>query len=839
LYPDALAGNGIHADALYVNTVSSFEQLLVLRTQLPDPGALGLDEATAMLQVVTEFFDVRSPNIYPSAPGVDGDEHLDFGVMHMVRGYGFAVGYETNRISVEKHWFSSEGRLLLAEQVRFSRIAPLLAQLPPPVAAPGADGSGALRRGSPPMLAKAPLLPPRRQPANKPVPFNLASTAADTKGFALDFTVVTTQTNMVFMSDTTFVITNAVTLSGSNVWEAGTVLRFGTNGSLTVAPGSQITWLGTDYRPVLMTSLDDSSVGEYIAGVTPPRTFAKALDLSGLTNVSLGNFRISFAQQGIVLSGASVTLINAQFAACQNAIAAGGSVLHLRNALFAQTLQDITAQGGERITAENVTSSTTSNLIAAPVSPSGVSLALTNCILANVTNVTAGSLTLTGAFNGFYSTAAFGLNQVTANGSPFQSIGGGACYLTNDCEFRNAGTTNIDSALLAELGRTTTYPPILPASNVMILANVDMLLFPQAGRDAGQPTVDLGYHYCPIDFAFSWTHITNSTVTVLPGTVLTLFGSTYGGAFQLEGGGHLLCQGTPTQPVRFVAGTAVQEQSANSWCPRLDYAYLVAWWGPGPTASINCRFTDFSSPAQDAYVIGWGGNTYPIVFQDCQFHGGYTQSEANSMNFTNCVLDRFSADMEPQDNYTPVVRSCTWFGGAFCLAPSPGTNAIILDNLFDGTSIPCGLNGYTGGYNAAVTNFDHPGFPTDIVLLSSPSYRAGPLGNFYQPANTVLFNADTNTTADQVGLYRYTMYTNLVNGYQIKETNSCVDIGFHYVATDANGHPVDSNGDGTPDYLSDLNGNGLIDSGEIGWNFFGDQGLRVLITRPSNGSTIP
>ena len=66
-----------------------------------------------------------------------------------------------------------------------------------------------------------------------------------------------------------------------------------------------------------------------------------------------------------------------------------------------------------------------------------------------------------------------------------------------------------------------------------------------------------------------------------------------------------------------------------------------------------------------------------------------------------------------------------------------------------------------------------------------------------------------------------------------------MDIGYHYVATDAYGNPLDSNGDGIPDYLEDVNGNGLVDSGEIGWNVVGDLGLKVLITRPKNGGILP
>jgi hypothetical protein len=55
----------------------------------------------------------------------------------------------------------------------------------------------------------------------------------------------------------------------------------------------------------------------------------------------------------------------------------------------------------------------------------------------------------------------------------------------------------------------------------------------------------------------------------------------------------------------------------------------------------------------------------------------------------------------------------------------------------------------------------------------------------------------------------------------------------------ANGLPLDTNGDGIPDYLEDVNGNGLVDSGEIDWLLPGDLELTVVITRPSNSSKVP
>jgi hypothetical protein len=83
--------------------------------------------------------------------------------------------------------------------------------------------------------------------------------------------------------------------------------------------------------------------------------------------------------------------------------------------------------------------------------------------------------------------------------------------------------------------------------------------------------------------------------------------------------------------------------------------------------------------------------------------------------------------------------------------------------------------------------------------------------------SSVLFNADTGTTADQIGIYHYTVVTNLVSGVEIKETNSVVDVSYHYVAGDANGNPSDTDGDGAPDYLEDLNGNGNATDDPTSW----------------------
>ena len=148
-------------------------------------------------------------------------------------------------------------------------------------------------------------------------------------------------------------------------------------------------------------------------------------------------------------------------------------------------------------------------------------------------------------------------------------------------------------------------------------------------------------------------------------------------------------------------------------------------------------------------------------------------------------------------------------------------------------------------------NFSWNAYCNDIPLggygnqtLTLLDYQTGALGSFYYNTNkSGGYDGGTNTawlihagngSAANVGLYHYTVTTN-----NVVEGTNVVSIGFHYVAVGANGLPLDSNGDGIPDYLEDVNGNGVVDSGEINWQVGGDLGLQVWITQPQNNSVIP
>ncbi len=85
------------------------------------------------------------------------------------------------------------------------------------------------------------------------------------------------------------------------------------------------------------------------------------------------------------------------------------------------------------------------------------------------------------------------------------------------------------------------------------------------------------------------------------------------------------------------------------------------------------------------------------------------------------------------------------------------------------------------------------------------------MGSYYQPTNSPLLT-NGSTLAANLGLYHYTVLTN-----EAVEQTNIVSRGYHYVALGVNGLPLDSNNDGTPDYLEDANGDGIMDNGESNW----------------------
>src|SRR4029078_10214569 len=107
LYPDAFTdfeADAVHADLLYKNSPAMFEQLVVIRQQLPSPAEWGLTPDSTVLQVITAFDDPPQPQISEIQTPQGIDQQLDFGGMKMCRGIAFALGAKKSIIPVTKRW---------------------------------------------------------------------------------------------------------------------------------------------------------------------------------------------------------------------------------------------------------------------------------------------------------------------------------------------------------------------------------------------------------------------------------------------------------------------------------------------------------------------------------------------------------------------------------------------------------------------------------------------------------------------------------------------------------------------------------------------------------------
>ena len=131
IYPDAFTRfTGFKADLVYTYTKAGFEQDIVLRAQPPTPESLGLNPATARLQVLTEFFSPPQPAIQARELAAQAglsltDQSLGFGAMQMVPGRAFLLGNKAvdSGAQVGKQWLLLDGRQFLVEEVPVDAIA--------------------------------------------------------------------------------------------------------------------------------------------------------------------------------------------------------------------------------------------------------------------------------------------------------------------------------------------------------------------------------------------------------------------------------------------------------------------------------------------------------------------------------------------------------------------------------------------------------------------------------------------------------------------------------------------------------------------------------------------
>ena len=313
----------------------------MLEQQPPLPEAYGLSSASTVLQVWTEFVSPPSPAVSQSSiPSGTGstlpDEFLDFGLMKIGPGKAFMIGQNPlSGIPVSKQWVTLEGRSFLVEQLTVAGIAPQLDQLPVPQQVSLKPVKGSPRH----LVTSHPLLPaPKLAEADKSE-MKVAEVETSMRGLVWDYQIYN-YTNLTFKGDTTYSPSGGLYLYGTNTFEGGTVLKYATNAGLYFNQ-STINCLGSAYRPVILTALDDNTVGRTISGSTGNPTngaYANpALYFNNPQSQVIANLRIAYAQQALELyadHSPGLAFYNIQMVNCQNGVLVNTANASFYNALF-------------------------------------------------------------------------------------------------------------------------------------------------------------------------------------------------------------------------------------------------------------------------------------------------------------------------------------------------------------------------------------------------------------------------------------------------------------------------------------------------------------------------
>jgi hypothetical protein len=875
VYEDAFSG--VCADVVYTINRGTFEQDVVITGRL-NPADYGFPTNTSRIQIFTEFYDGNKPERIRRPLRVEKDqavrsrmaspdlidEVLGFGEFVIGTGKAFTAPtfMHTNGVEsvVAKEFKTMAGRTFLIESVEYPAMRASLETLPECELQTASVRSV---RGSKADYAAIPPLPSKRDNASASPSNSRASRIAKAgtgrrTGLVIDYlaTLGSTSSAFTFQGDTTYLVSGLVSLNGPTTIEGGAVVKYQIGKSVTLTTTSTLTCNTSSYRPAIFTAVDDHSVGEQIGtGTINPSGYANpALSVAFASSVTLTNLQFRYAQESIKIpaTGGGGTLSHLQLVNCIRGIViagCGSATVTINNSLMANVQYPLTFTGsGPFANCYNCTIDGylpvggTSRLLTGSTSAMA---SFRNSIIANVNTLSSGTVSTSGSsYNGFYNCGftPFGASQVSPSGPPFQSQGAGSYYLAAGHSFRNAGTT-VPAALLNDLKKKTTYPPIV--LNGSISANTT--LSPQGQRDTD--AIDLGYHYDPLDYLLNNVSL-SATLTLTNGVAVGLQNS-YGA--DMQAGGHVISEGTPVQMNRVASLANVQEQptvasastflklNSSSGLPRMDFRFANLSIGQGKSGTLVDTGTGT-------------GNSYPferLSFRDCTLCNAAITfkpltTSSVTVALTNNVLDRCklaisraTADGNPNTPLTVILYN-NLFRNSPGLPSTPdpalaltydfysGSNPNNLtwtarDNLFKDASqtlagnsqgqalIARSYNGFTSGTVNTLAS------ATDVTGLTVNFVAGGPLGDYYYPASgaypslAALINADVGRTADLAGLYHYTTTT----AVGTKEQNTLVDIGFHYLGVNASNQPIDTDGDGLPDYLEDRDSSGTYTSGDL------------------------
>ncbi len=873
VYEKAFVGGGFAASVIYsLPDTASFHQDFVFTGFDPDfsPTNYGFAAGSAntlQIQIFTEFYDPPQPESIMRPLYVEQDAAkrssmaspdfidytLDFG--DYVFGPGRAYVAPANdsaaaEATVAKEFVTANGRTFLIESVPFRALEGSLRALPAPESKTSMSkpksATGARRFAA----LSLPCL--RSTHATSPgifIPHKLAAAGLPRpRGVTMDYvaTVSSTTKPTVYSSDTTYFVSGSV-VDSSTVTIESAVFKYPTNATSSLMLTGPLTLATTNYRPAVFTAGDDNTAGASLntniwSGYTgnPSGKYYgnAALWLDTAANIALNNLRFCYARMAIEISAdtasQSFALSHSQLVDCISGIyvsggngsGSGGSDslnVSANNCLMANVEYPFQTTGVILSgAARNCTIDSAIDFVEFASGTSG-SFGVTNSILSEIASEgSLAAVSLSGGYNGFYSSPAFGSYQTIVSANPYQTAAAGNYYISPSSPLFTNGTTNIGASLLTQLQSLTTQAPLV-LTNWFVN---NTTLTPYAQRDTAGPM--LGYHYNPIDYIAACS-VSNATLLLTNGVSVAYYDNL---GLWLQDGASLVSQGSPTQRNYLAYYGAVQEQPLNYWGAANALAQSLPIC-PAPfnslaAPSISLRLTTLCAPTGQTNLFETSDSGQVISslnLRDCEIYGSganWIMTESNHVPAAALVNNVFhrvpfavnsAARLATFNNLFYGTTNVSVTNTTIALRSrdgiSPNTNE---DNVFDG--VTASLDGAVG-YNGYIHGATNTAFQaTD--LRTYISWLGGPLGNYYQPSNSPFINAGS-TSAASLGLYHYTVMTNLLAGCEIKETNSIVDLGVHYVAVDSNGVPISTPGDAIPDYLADANGDGLVESGEISW----------------------
>lgn len=812
LYPDALQGK-VTCDLRYTYTRSGFEQDVVLRDAPPPPESFGLSPTTSRLEVWTEFDEPLEPAVKAvgkaaaaAASDPAADVELDFGSMKIGTGRFFRLGGEEQTLGLMvKEWIrEQDGRQFLVEAVAYGQVEGSLKDLPASEGGASVRPAGkraqvwaGIRKGKPAVEQQV-----RMQRLDRSRDTALVARLGR-PGLVLDYISLTTgAANYVFRSDIMYWVSGTVTLSGTTRFEPGACVKFSTASNAQIDITGPVVWLANPLMPVTLTARDDAGFGMTAPGQTTPLAQAgyggSGLRFNGPSGTVISGLRVRNLRQGVeYATGTGHVLRHAQFVNVGEAVRLrNGTSVTVGNALVHRASTGVFGgTGSATAVAEHLTVNQANRLAVSGVFASSAALTVRNSILVSMTNNPAG--TYTGGSHNHVSTTA----DVT-----FASLRGGGHYLPVGSAHLDMGTASVDSTLTTQLREMTTEVPRELVGEIAF----NRVLFPVVAMDLG--TLDRGYHYPRIDYAVSGASLTNATLTLTNGVRVAAYGSS---GIDLRAGAVLRSGGSPNR-MNWLTRLALLQESTTA---ETNCLWLRPFSG-APTPRVEMRFTGFGAAAESfgrRHLLETN-SVNPAVWsmRDCALWNVYYLSaipnSGHVFDWSNNRLHRCYVELNqgPGPGYTVNLFNNLWTVGTLILSSGASSSQMTLrDNLFEVTA-------NTSGGSAAKTASDN-GYRSATafvgagnVTITVSEHLTGPLGTNYYPSAGGASGGFTNLlgagfrTGTAAGLFHHVIATNLV-----PVGANLVGIGFHHLRTSTAGVPFDTDGDGIPDWMEDVNGDGV------------------------------